>query len=126
MSKFTFSDVMIVLAFLEHGRGLWPSGQRRRVMIKRSRVKIPAPDTRWTFSHWIVVKNCFACLKRLKINNKRGRGCLFKNIVLSLHFIKEKRTLGNFELPKIGTLLQMCCTIILIELKSQLIDLTWI
>ena len=40
---------MIVLAFLEHGRGLWPSGQRRRVMIKRSRVKIPAPDTRWTF-----------------------------------------------------------------------------
>ena len=38
------------------GREPWYSGYGRRLMFQRSWVRIPAPHTRWTFSHLFVVK----------------------------------------------------------------------
>ena len=35
---------------------------------------IPAPYTRWTFLTYICSKNSSVCLKKPKINDKRGRG----------------------------------------------------
>ena len=48
-------------------RSLWSSGHVRRLMIERSRVRIPARDTRWTIFD---ICMCF-CLKRSKMKEKR-------------------------------------------------------
>ena len=44
-------------------------------MFQRSWVQIPGPYAGWTFFTYICCKNCNdVCLKRPKINDKRGRG----------------------------------------------------
>ena len=48
------------------------SGLGRRSMFKRSWVRIPATDTRWTFFTFICCKVFIVCLKRPKINKKRS------------------------------------------------------
>ena len=55
--------------FLE---GAMVYGFGRRLMFIMSWVRIPAPDTRWTFFH-ICRKNYFFCSKRPKITKKRQR-----------------------------------------------------
>ena len=42
------------------------------VSLKKSWVRILTPDTGWTFYH-IYCKNLNVCLKRPKINDKRGQ-----------------------------------------------------
>ena len=55
-------------------------GYGRRLTFKRLWVRIPVPDTGWTFFPIYCCKNCNVCLKRPKINNKRGRELsIFKN-----------------------------------------------
>ena len=49
---------------LQDKREPWSSGKRRLW------VRIPAPDTGWTFFTFICCKNCNVCMKR----RKRGRG----------------------------------------------------
>ena len=45
------------------------------VFFKRSWVRIPVSYTGWTYFHIdLLLKNCIVCLKRPKINAKRGRG----------------------------------------------------
>ena len=57
------------------GRELWSSGYGRRLMFQRLWVRIPAMYTGCTFLTFICCKNCHdVCLKRQKINDKRGRG----------------------------------------------------
>ena len=52
----------------------WSSGYRKKLTFQRSWVRIPAPYTGWTFFTFICCKNCNdVCLKRPKINEKRGR-----------------------------------------------------
>ena len=54
------------------GQEAWSSGYGRRLVFWGSWVRILA---QWPFFTYICCKNCNAvCLKRLKINNKRGRG----------------------------------------------------
>ena len=67
------------------GRETWSSGYGRRLMFWRSWVQIPALYTGWTF---ILCKFCNdVCLKRPKINDKRGRGwSIFKKVNFHLEF----------------------------------------
>ena len=54
---------------------LWSSGYGWRLMFQRSWVWIPAPYPGWTIFHIFCCKNCNdVCLKRPKINSKRGQG----------------------------------------------------
>ena len=64
----------------------WSSGYRRRLIIRRLRVRIPAPDTRWTFLILIYCKICIVCLKRPKINKKEAEDGPF--------FLKKKNGVG--------------------------------
>ena len=50
-------------------------------MFRRMWVRIPAPDTVWTFFTLICCKNCNVCLKRPKINEKKKPG--------KTHFLKK-------------------------------------
>ena len=53
----------------------WSSGYGRRLMFRMSWVQILSPYTGWTFFTYIGCKNCNdVCLKRPKINDKRGLG----------------------------------------------------
>ena len=53
-------------------------------MFQRSWVRIPVLYTGWTFLTFICGKNCNdVCLKRPKINYKRGRGWPIKLISIS-------------------------------------------
>ena len=61
------------------GREPWSSGYGWRLTYKRSWVQILAPVTGWTFFALICCKICIVCLKRSKINDKRGRGLSIKN-----------------------------------------------
>ena len=56
-------------------------------MFQRLWVQIPALYTGWTFFTCICCKNCNdVCLKRPKINDKRGRGWpIFRKYNLFLH-----------------------------------------
>ena len=54
------------------GREPWSSAYGRRLMIRRSWVQILAPYTGWTLICCKIYKD--VCLKRPKINDKRGRG----------------------------------------------------
>ena len=56
------------------GRDPWSCGYGRRLMFWRSWVQIPAPYTGWTLHFFTLTccKNCIACLKRLKINEKEA------------------------------------------------------
>ena len=40
-------------------------------MLKRSRVRIPAADTKWILCHIYLLQNLHCCLKRPKINKKK-------------------------------------------------------
>ena len=52
----------------------WSSGYGRRLIVRRSCVQIPAPYNGWIFFAYICYKICNDnCLKRPKINYKRGR-----------------------------------------------------
>ena len=62
----------------EIGRTPWSSGYGRRLMSRRSWVRIPAPYTGWTFFSYILYKNCNVCLKKMKINEKEVRIGPFK------------------------------------------------
>ena len=63
------------LKFTGSGREPRPFGYGRRLMFQRSWVRISALYTGWTFFTYICCKNWNdVCLKRPKINNKRGRG----------------------------------------------------
>ena len=44
------------------------SSYGRKLAFKRLRIRIPAPDTGWTFFTFYYYKNCKVYLKRLKIN----------------------------------------------------------
>ena len=67
---------------LVNGREPWSSGYGSRLTFQRSWVRIPAPDTGWTFFTLICCKNCIVCLKRPKINKKEaGVGPIFKKLV---------------------------------------------
>ena len=60
-------------------------------MLRRSWVKIPALDTRWTFFTFICRKNCVVCLKRPKINKKKpGVDNLKKQLDKALKLIPVK------------------------------------
>ena len=84
MQKFNYNaDLHLILlyqkAFMstnqQPGKEPWSSGYGSRFMFQRSRVWILVLYTGWTFFTFICLKNCNdVCLKRLKINNKRGRG----------------------------------------------------
>ena len=53
-------------------------------MFERLLVRIPAPNTGWTFGHFftlICCKNCIVCLKRPKINEKEAGVGPFKKDV---------------------------------------------
>ena len=64
------------------GREPWSSGYGRRLMLQRSWLRIPAPNTGRTFFTFIFCKNCNVCLKKTKINEKvAGEG----------HFYKKKK-----------------------------------
>ena len=53
-------------------------------MFERLWVRIPAPYTGWAFFTLICCKNCSACLKRPKINEKEARvGPFFKKYFLN-------------------------------------------
>ena len=53
--------------------------KERRIVIKRSWVRIPAPDTGWKIFTLICCKNGIVCLKRPKINKKEaGHGHFFE------------------------------------------------
>ena len=69
----------------EIGREPSSNGYVRRIMCKRSWVRIPVLHTRWIdhFSHFCVVKNVW-CLKRPKINQK-GRE------FPSIFFVKKRK-----------------------------------
>ena len=54
------------------------SGYGRRLMFKRSWVRIPAPYTGWIFLTLICCKNYIACLKKTENKRKRGRDDPFK------------------------------------------------
>ena len=56
------------------GRDPWSCGYGRRLMFWRLWVRIPAPYTGWTLHFFTLTccKNCIACLKRLKINEKEA------------------------------------------------------
>ena len=57
-------------------------------MIQRSWIRIPAPNTGRIFFTYICCKNCNdVCLKRPKINDKRGRGWPFfyKNTLVVIY-----------------------------------------
>ena len=57
------------------GREPWSSGNGRRLMYQRLWVQILSLYTGWTYFTNICCKNCNdVCLKRPKINDKRGRG----------------------------------------------------
>ena len=56
------------------GREPWSSGYGSRLTFQRSWVRIPAPDTGWTFFTLICCKNCIVCLKRPKIKTKKRPG----------------------------------------------------
>ena len=46
----------------------WSSGHCRRILFKKPRVRIPAPDAKWLIFNSISGKNCIFCLK---MNTKR-------------------------------------------------------
>ena len=54
----------------------WSSGYGRRLVFKRSWVRIPALYTGWTFFTFIYCKNCIVCLKKTENKRKRGRDWL--------------------------------------------------
>ena len=57
--------------------------KERRIVIKRSWVRIPAPDTGWKIFTLICCKNGIVCLKRPKINKKEaGHGHFLKKTPL--------------------------------------------
>ena len=55
------------------GREPWSSGYGKRLTFQRSWVRFPVLYTGWTLFTLICSKNCKVCLKRPKINKKRGR-----------------------------------------------------
>ena len=70
-SQVTKTGAVFVLYQRNVGREPWSSGYGRRLTFQRSWVRIPAPDTGWTFFTLICCKNCIVCLKRPKINEKK-------------------------------------------------------
>ena len=58
----------------------WSSGFGKRLMFQRSWVWFLALNTGWTFFTFIFCKNCKACLKRPKINQKEAGVGPLKNI----------------------------------------------
>ena len=52
----------------------WSSGYGRILMIKRSWVWIPAPDTRWSFLHWFFVVKIVLFAWKTQKYTKRGHG----------------------------------------------------
>ena len=70
-----------ILIYLLYKKKSWSSGYGRRLMFQRSWVRIPAPDTGWTWHFFTLIccKNCIVCLKRPKINEKEAEvGPFFK------------------------------------------------
>ena len=59
------------MAFLGGSHGLG-SCYGKRLVHKRSWVRIPSPDIGWTFFHIDFCKICIVCLKRPKINEKEA------------------------------------------------------
>ena len=60
---------------IKDSNSLRASGYGRRITFQRSWGRILALYTGWTFFTYICCKNYYyVCLKRPKINNKRGRG----------------------------------------------------
>ena len=61
------------------GREAWSSGYPRRLAFKSLWVRIPAPDTGWTFFTLYYCKNCNVCLKKTENKWKEaGSGPLKK------------------------------------------------
>ena len=79
------------------GREPWSSGYGKRLMFQKSFIWILAQYTGWTFFTNICCKNCNACLKRPKINEKRP--FFKKNIkskpLISLNTTTSVTRLGN-------------------------------
>ena len=87
-----------------YGREPWSSGNGRRLMLQRSLVRIPAPYTGWIFFTFICCKNCCDfCLKKPKINNKRGQ-CLpiLKKVYLQ-HQLQVALIISKQSLPSTST-----------------------
>ena len=63
------------------GQKPWSSGYGRRRMFWRLWVRIPVPNTGWTFFKLICCKNyIWVCMKKTEDKWKRGRGRPIKNI----------------------------------------------
>ena len=69
------------------GREPWSSGYRRRLIIKRSRVQILAPDGH--FLTLICCKICIVCLKKTKNKRKRGWGWPIFEKTSRFHFFQD-------------------------------------
>ena len=60
--------------FNTKGREPWSSGYGWHLNFERLWVQIPAPYTGWTFLNIDFLYQFIVCVKRLKINQKRGLG----------------------------------------------------
>ena len=63
--------------YIGTGREPWSSGYGRKLIIRRLWVRTLVPYTGWTFFTFICCNYWTVCLKRPKINEKRGRGRTF-------------------------------------------------
>ena len=76
----------------------WSSGWGRRFVIRRLWVRIPAPDTGWTFFQFYLLQELY-CLFEKTINEKEaGVGPFLKNFLSSIHF---SYSIGRFYLKKV-------------------------
>ena len=68
--------------FIIWGREPWSGDERRTLIIRGLSVWVSASDTRWTFFHINLLKNCIVWMKRPKINAKEAEGGQLKKYTL--------------------------------------------
>ena len=82
------------------GWEVWSSATGRKLMLKWSWVRIPAPDTRWTFFTPLCCRNCNVCLKRPKIKEKEAKdGPFLKTARPPFRMVEKKRSRVRFFKP---------------------------
>ena len=86
--------------FVRLGREPWSSGYGRRLMYRRSWVRIPAPYTGWTFFTIICCKYYIVHLKRSKINEEEAGDVLFHKNMMKWKDKNENRIFLRFSWTK--------------------------